>query len=300
MSGGNGRSTLLTFTKPPERVVSLVPSMTGSLFDLRLGGSLVGVTDYCLPPATDADRLTRVGGTRSPDIAKVVALQPDLVMANQEENSRQSVEQLEAEGVPVWVTFPRSVDRALEILWVLTNLFRRPQSGDIIRSLEATLLWTERAAEELVRQRVFCPIWQDVHPNLGIWWMTFNRDTYAHDLLWRLGADNVFAERERRYPLMADLGAADAESAGDRDTRYPRVLLREVIQAQPEIILLPSEPFPFSDEHVEGIRTALASTPAVENNRIHLVDGRTVTWHGTFLAQALRDLPEVLMQPSGA
>jgi iron complex transport system substrate-binding protein len=300
MTGGNGRSTLLTFTKPPERVVSLVPSMTASLFDLQLAGNLVGVTDYCLPPESDIDRLTRVGGTRSPDIAKIVSLHPDLVIANQEENSRQSVERLEAQGVPVWVTFPKTVDRAIEILWVLANLFRRPKSGDIIRALEATLQWTERAAKELVRQRLFCPIWQDVHPDLGTWWMTFNRETYAHDLLGRLGVDNVFAERARRYPLMADLAVAEGEPPGDRDTRYPRVRPQEVIQAAPEIILLPSEPFAFSVEHLDGIRTALASTPAVLNDRIHLVDGRLITWHGTYLALALRDLPALLMHPSGA
>ncbi len=295
MSEGNGRSTLLTFTKPPERVVSLVPSMTGSMFDLQLGDSLVGVTDYCLPPVAEADRLIRVGGTRSPDVSKILALEPDLVLANQEENSRQTVESLEAEGVPVWVTFPRTVDRAIEILWVLTNVFRRPSSGDIIRSLEATLQWTERAARELPRQRLFCPIWQEEDQDLGMWWMTFNQETYAHDLLARLGVDSVFAERRRRYPLTADLGTAEQEPEDDRDTRYPRVRPQEVVQAAPEIILLPSEPFPFCEDHVDGIRSRLASTPAVLNDRIHLVDGRLITWHGTHLAQALRDLPAVLM-----
>lgn len=295
MSGGNGRSTLLTFTKPPERVVSLVPSMTRSLFDLQLAGPLVGITDYCLPPIAEADRLVRVGGTRSPDVSRILALDPDLVLANQEENSRQTVEDLEAEGVPVWVTFPRTVDRAIEILWVLTDLFRRPSSGDIIRSLEATLQWTERAARELPRRRLFCPIWQEEDQDLGPWWMTFNEETYAHDLLARLGVDSVFANRRRRYPLKADLGVVEQEPDADRDTRYPRVLPQEVVQAAPEIILLPSEPFPFSEDHVDGIRSRLASTPAVIHDRIYFIDGRLITWHGTYLANALRDLPEVLM-----
>jgi iron complex transport system substrate-binding protein len=295
VSEGNGRSTLLTFTKPPERVVSLVPSMTGSMFDLQLGEALVGITDYCLPPVAETDRLIRVGGTRSPDVAKILALKPDLVLANQEENSRQTVECLEAEGVRVWVTFPRTVDRAIEILWALTSVFRRPSSGDIIRSLEAALQWTERAARELPRQRLFCPIWQEEDQELGMWWMTFNQETYAHDLLSRLGVDGVFAERRRRYPLTADLGLTEQEPEDDRDTRYPRVPPQEVVRAAPEIILLPSEPFPFCEDHVDGFRSRLASTPAVINNRIHLVDGRLITWHGTHLAHALRDLPAVLM-----
>jgi iron complex transport system substrate-binding protein len=295
MSEGNGRSTLLTFTEAPSRVVSLVPSMTESMYDLQLGEALVGVTDFCRPPEAEVDRLVRVGGTRSPDVSKILELKPDLVMANQEENSRQTVESLEAEGIPVWVTFPRTVDRAIEILWVLTDLFRRPNSGDIIRSLEATLQWTERAAEELPHRRVFCPIWQEEDAEFGMWWMTFDAETYAHDLLARLGVDNVFAQRRRRYPLRADLVDAEQEPADGRDTRYPRVNPDEVVQAAPDIILLPSEPFPFCEEHVDGFRTRLASTPAVQNDRIHLVDGRQITWHGTHLAQALRDLPSVLM-----
>jgi ABC-type Fe3+-hydroxamate transport system substrate-binding protein len=299
VSAGNGRSTLLTFTKAPERVVSLVPSMTGSMFDLQLGDRLVGITDFCQPPQSETGRLARVGGTRSPDVAKILALKPDLVMANQEENSRQTVERLEAEGIRVWVTFPKTVKGALEILWAMTSVFRRPSSGDIIRSLEATLLWTERAARELSRRRVFCPIWQDAHEDLGTWWMTFNRETYAHDLLARLGADNVFAERRRRYPLLADLGAEEEEATTDGDTRYPRVRPEEVLQASPEIILLPSEPFPFDDDDVNAICTALASAPAVVHGRVHLIDGRMITWHGTYLAQALRELPAILMQISG-
>lgn len=299
MSGGNGRSTVMTFTKAPERVVSLVPSMTGSMFDLQLGRHLVGVTDYCLPPVSEIDRLTRVGGTRSPDVERILALKPDLVLANWEENSRETVEQLEAHGVRVWVTFPRSVDRAIEILWVMTDLFRRPSSGDIIRSLEVTLEWTERAAQELPRRRVFCPIWQDSHESLGLWWMTFNRETYAHDLLARFGVDNIFAGRRRRYPLAADLGAADEEPVGDDcDTRYPRVRPDEVIRSDPEIVLLPSEPFPFSQRDSDGIRETLRSTAAVANDRIHLIDGSLITWHGTRLGAALRDLPAVLMPTS--
>jgi len=299
MSEGNGRSTLMAFKKPPQRVVSLVPSMTRSIFDLQLAGHLVGVTDYCVPPETDLDRLARVGGTRSPDIAKILALEPDLVLANQEENSRQTVEQLEAGGIRVWVTFPQTVDQAIETLWAITSIFHRPSAGPIIRALEATLDWTERAAQEMPRPRLFCPIWQDVQEDLGTWWMTFNQQTYAHDLLARLGADNIFAGRDRRYPLAADLGEAEAEPVNDRDTRYPRVRPDEVRQAVPEIILLPKEPLAFSERDVEGIKTALASTPAVLNNRVHLIDGSLITWHGTRLGRALQELPGVLMPSSG-
>ncbi|OGO72003.1 MAG: hypothetical protein A2Z37_11565 [Chloroflexi bacterium RBG_19FT_COMBO_62_14] len=298
-TGGNGRRTVHSFTTAPRRVVSLVPSMTGSVFDLGLGDHLVGVTDYCLPPEDALGRLARVGGTRSPDISKVIDLKPDLVLANQEENSRQAVEKLEAEGVRVWVTFPKRVDEAIEILWTLSALFRRPSAGAIIRALEASLDWTERAAQAVPRQRVFCPIWQDEHDDLGLWWMTFNDQTYAHDLLARLGADNVFASRVRRYPLAADLGQGDEQTPAERDTRYPRVRLEEVLAAKPEIILLPTEPFPFTEREVERVRTVLGSTPAVLNNRVYLVDGSLITWHGTRLGMALRELPGLLQPITG-
>lgn len=299
MSEGNGRSVLLTFTEPPRRVVSLVPSMTGSMLDLQLGEHLVGVTDYCLPQETGFERLARVGGTRSPDTAKILALKPDLVLANQEENTRQTVEELEAHGIRVWVTFPRTVEQAIDILWAITSVFRRPTAHPMIRALEVTLGWTERAAQEVPRQRVFCPIWQDVHEDFGVWWMTFNQQTYAHDLLARLGADNIFAGRQRRYPLAADLGDAKEESVAARDIRYPRVHPAEIAQAAPEIILLPNDPFALREGGVERIKASLESTPAVLNDRVHIVDGRLITWHGTRLGMALRDLPAILSPRSG-
>src|SRR4030065_147754 len=104
MSGGNGHTVVLTFTRAPQRVVSLVPSMTASLIDLGASSALVGVTDYCpLPPGPEGT-VSRVGGTKSPRVDEVVALRPDLVIANQEENSRDSGEAMEAKGLKGGVT----------------------------------------------------------------------------------------------------------------------------------------------------------------------------------------------------
>ncbi len=101
----------------------------------------------------------------------------------------------------------------------------------------------------------------------------------------------MFAERPRRYPLAADLGQADPEATGEHDTRYPRLTTQEVIDAQPELILLPDEPYAFDETHVLQVREAFASTPAAKSGRILPVDGRLVTWHGTRMARALSDLP---------
>jgi ABC-type Fe3+-hydroxamate transport system substrate-binding protein len=294
MGGGNGYSAILTFLRPPTRVVSLVPSMTESIFDLGAGASLIGVTDYCRPPEDSTPRLTRIGGTKSPNVAGILALKPDLVVANQEENSRESVEALEAGGAKVWVTFPRSVEDAIAILWVLIRLFDIPAAGSKVRTLEVTLDWQMRSAHATPPVSVFCPIWQGVTGKGVLWWMTFNRETYAHDVLARCGGNNIFADRSRRYPLEADLGQAEAEDAGSRDTRYPRLTPEEVILAQPEAILIPDEPFAFSDDDEIRLRSLLAETPAVQANRVHRIDGSLLTWHGTRLARALAELPNCL------
>jgi ABC-type Fe3+-hydroxamate transport system substrate-binding protein len=266
--------------------------MTESLFDLDLGESLVGVTDYCLPPPGAAERLTRVGGTRSPDVEAIAGLKPDLVIANMEENSKPAVEALERAGLKVWVTFPRTVQQALELLWALVGLFRVKEPVAKIKALENSLEWTERAAQEQRPVRVFCPIWAGEGDR---WLMTFNRDTYAHDLLARCGGENVFGDRERRYPLAADLGEAEPEPSAGRDTRYPRVTLEEIRQAAPEVILFPSEPYAFGPTQVQKLSGMLEGTPAARAGRVHQVDGSLITWHGTRLGRALAELPGLLV-----
>jgi iron complex transport system substrate-binding protein len=294
MSGGNGFVNILTFTSPPRRVVSLVPSMTESLFELGLGAALVGVTDYCRPPGDAGRRLPRVGGTRDPDIEAVGQLNPDLVLANQEENRREAVQALEALGLKVWVTFPRSVQQAMDVLWAVLRLFGVPGENPKIRTLEMTLEWTQRAAQARQGVRVFCPIWHGRSGDGEPWWMTFAEETYAHDVLASCGGENVFADRRRRYPLEADLGSALEEPAGERDTRYPCVGVEEVVARQPELVLLPDEPGAFSDEDEACLIDALGGTPAVRGGHVHRLDGRLLFWHGTHLARALVELPALL------
>ena len=98
---------------PPHRVVSLVPSMTESLFDLGFGNYLVGITDYCIHPKTEVEKLPRLGGTKNPRIDELIRLHPDLVIANKEENTQQSIQQIEDEGIPVWLTFPKTVAESI-------------------------------------------------------------------------------------------------------------------------------------------------------------------------------------------
>jgi ABC-type Fe3+-hydroxamate transport system substrate-binding protein len=271
----------------PQRVVSLVPSVTESLFDLNLGSRVVGVTDYCTRPAEGVKKLPKVGGTKNPDIQAIVALRPDLVIMNQEENRKADADALQAAGIPTWVTHPNTVREALDLLWTMMDVFEEPSMVPRVRLIEVAYEWTLGVVSDLTPKRAFVPIWRDP-------WMTFNRDTYINDLLHTCGVENVFADRVRQFPLKADLGQAepladDDPRVVDRDVRYPRLALDEVVAAQPEMVLLPDEPYIFSQADADEI--ARLDIPAAKNGQIHLVDGSLLTWHGTRIAYALRDLP---------
>jgi ABC-type Fe3+-hydroxamate transport system substrate-binding protein len=281
---------------PPKRVVSLVPSMTESLFDLEVGDKVVGVTDSCTPPEADQLRLQRVGGTKKPNLEAIRILRPDLVIANQEENSEDSVRALDEAGLTVWLTFPKSTLDALDLLWTIIKVFKLGDQAARVETLARTLDWTEKATTARLSIPTFVPIWQGEKEGVGPWLMTFNYQTYANDVLAKVGGMNVFAARERRYPLEADLGKVEPEDPGERDTRYPRVTIEEVIEARPDVILLPDEPYAFEESHKTQIAEWLSETPAVQADRVHLIDGSLLTWHGTRLAKAVSELPSYLRE----
>lgn len=280
-----------SFEFPPKRIISLVPSMTESLIVLGMGDALVGITDYCEEPKGMVEGYQRVGGIKNVRLGDVLALKPDLVIANQEENTPQAVEALLQAGLPVWLTFPKTVREAMEDLWTLVRLFARDQGFQMLRTLERALEVAELAGSERAKVRYFCPIWEEEHPRYGRWWMTFNKHTYMNDLLRIFGGENVFEARERRYPLEAELGETLSEPAAGRDVRYPRVSREEVLRADPELILLPDEPFPYKDEDCQRIARIFAETTAAREGRIYCIDGKLITWHGVRLGKALAELP---------
>ncbi len=157
MTTGNGHVALLSFERSPERVVSLVPSMTDSLLELGLGDLLVGVTDYCQLPESQAGSVVRVGGTRAPDVDAILTLRPDLVLANQEETSRPTVEKLERAGLKVWTTFPRSAAEAVRVLWAMLGIFRAQDAAAKVATLELTLDWARAGLGEHAARALFLP-----------------------------------------------------------------------------------------------------------------------------------------------
>ena len=274
----------------PRRLVSLVPSLTEILFDFGRGEQVVALTDYCTEPAAEVVGKTTIGGTKNPDVAAIIDLQPDLVLAVAEENRRVDVDHLAAAGVPVYVFEPRTVQDGIDLLWRVAELLGcRSQVAGRIAVIEHDLADAEAIAATQPRVRVFCPIWKDPY-------MTINHDTYIHAMLSACGGDNVFADRRRRFPLAADLGRqseAEDQRHEARDRRYPRVSLDEMAAHLPEIILLPDEPYPFSDADLPDF-APFADVPAVRDGRVHLIDGKIVSWYGPRIGRSLRALRRLL------
>ena len=274
------RGRELLFIRPPRRVVSLVPSDTLNVFALGAGDRLVGRTRYCVAPEGRVEHLPVVGGTKDVDVRAVAELTPDLVLCNQEENSRPHVEELARLQLPVFVAFPRRVAEGLAHLARLARILGVEEAA---RDLLRRGLRALRALEEQPRSPLaaFVPIWMEPL-------MTVNADTFMSDALFLAGGRNVFADRERRYPLQADLGSAEARPAGERDVRYPRVTLDEVVVRAPELVLLPDEPHPFGDADAQVFRSRLPAAKVV------FCSGRDLSWYGARSIDGLGRLRAVL------
>jgi hypothetical protein len=228
--------------------------------------------------------LPRIGGTKNPRVADIVALKPDVVFANQEENTPAAVSALRSAGVEVIVNFPRTVEQAVADLRAIAALFASAEAAGRVEQLAAQVAVARR--QQPAPLPVFVPVWYE--PGDGEWWMTFNRHTFTHDLLALCGFANVFAERQRRYPLAADLGRYAAKPAEGRDTRYPRLTAAEIAAARPQAALLPSEPYGFGE--ADAARLAAALGGQLPPGRILLLDGSLLTWPGTRLGRAIEVL----------
>ena len=228
--------------RPVRRVVSLVPSLTESVAATR-PEALAGATDWCThPPGLP---VTRVRGTKNPNLAVIRALRPQVVLANQEENRRLDVERLRAAGIPVWVTVIRTLDEAITSLRRMFSACLGWPEPDWLADAER--VW--RVPPAGPRLRAVIPVWRDP-------WMVVGSDTFTGDLAARLGLDNVYASHCERYP---------------------HVTLDDLAARQPDIVVLPDEPYPFS---------AADGPEAFPGRRVALVEGRSLTWYGPSLLTA--------------
>jgi ABC-type Fe3+-hydroxamate transport system substrate-binding protein len=241
--------TELALPTPVRRVVSLVPSLTEAIGETA-PQLLVGVTDWCThPPGLDC---ARVRGTKNPDVARVAALRPDVVLAAVEENRAEDLTALRSLGLPVWVTDIRDVPSALGSLGRLLDALGLGEPGWLSAARSS---WAEPPPAG--RRRVAVPIWR--RP-----WMVAGADTFTTSVLTLLGLDNVFDDPPT-----------------DLADRYPKVTVEQIRERGAELVILPDEPYEF---------TADDGPEAFPGLDVALVSGRLLTWYGPSMATAREDL----------
>lgn len=233
----------------PQRIISLVPSQTELLHDLGLGERVVGITKFCIHPEEWHRTKARVGGTKKVDIGRVRALRPDLIIGNKEENTRADIEALEKE-FPVWMSDIRTLSDALDMIVRIGDLTGTREKADGIR---------DRIAHGFAALR---PLSAPLSVAYLIWrkpWMAAGAGTFIDDVLHRCGLTNACAALEGRYPELTDAQLAAAD---------------------PDVLLLSSEPYPFGERHLTGLGLLCPGVPA------HLVDGEVFSWYGSRLLRS--------------
>jgi ABC-type Fe3+-hydroxamate transport system substrate-binding protein len=232
------------------RLVSLCPSLTELLHDLGAGDEVVGRTRFCIHPAPWVDGIERVGGTKNPKVERIIELAPDLVVMNEEENRLEDAQALRDAGLAVYSSLPRTTDDTAQMVRDIARAIGREEAGERIAAdiaARAARVRTAAASAPVVRYAYL--IWRAP-------WMTVNGDTFISALLGLAGGENVF---------------------GDAATRYPVLTLEELRAAMPDVVMLSSEPFPFSAIHAAEIAAALA----IDIERVVAVDGELLSWHGS-------------------
>jgi len=234
----------LDLSRPPRRIVSLVPSQTELLWDLGLDAEVAGITKFCIHPDQWFRTKPRVGGTKQVHAERVEALAPDLILANKEENVREQVEHL-AQRFPTWVSDISNLGEALNMIRCVGRLAHREKQADSIA------LSTEEGFASLQQlpgngPTVAYLLWREPYMSVG-------QDTFIHDLLQRLGLRNVMGNR----------------------MRYPEVTVEQLQGC--DFLLLSSEPYPFRQKHIDELQAQLP------DSRILLVDGELFSWYGSRL-----------------
>ena len=240
----------LSFSSYPKRIISLVPSQTELLFHLGLDKEVVGVTKFCIYPTDWKTRKTIVGGTKNIKMDLIKELNPDLIIANKEENDEDSLRKL-MPIFPVWISDIKRLEDAFQMILSV---------GKITNSESTSFTWTEKIKKQfkilslLPKQprRVAYLIWNNPL-------MSVNQDTFIHSLLELNQWDNCFK---------------------DKLNRYPEITEEELVDSNPEMVFLSSEPFPFKDKHIDRFKQLLPES------RVVLVNGEYFSWYGSRLVDS--------------
>lgn len=232
----------------PQRIISLVPSQTELLFDLGLNEEVTGITKFCVHPQQWFHNKTKVGGTKQVKMEIIHQLQPELIIANKEENVKEQIEEL-ASQYPVWVSNVNNLEDAFEMITQVGAITGKERNAlSLITKIKAKFA---QLIAHNTRPRTAYLIWQDPY-------MTVGRDTFIHSMLETAGFENIFSGK----------------------TRYPVVTTTDLLIANCQLLLLSSEPFPFKQKHIEELQ------PLLPDTKIVLVDGEMFSWYGSRLLQA--------------
>lgn len=240
------------------RIVSLVPSLTEALAAWGALDRLVGRTRYCVEPAGRIEAVEAVGGTKNPDVSRILELRPDLVVVNREENRREDFEALVGAGLRVLVTHPRTVAEAADMLVEVATAVGCEAGGrELAGRCREALSAAASRHQGCEPVSVFCPIWRNP-------WMTFRSATYVGDMLRVCGFGNVFGR----------------DGAGD----FFEVEVEEVRRRRPELVILPDEPYVFTRAHAEELERRGVCA------HYELVCGKDLSWYGPRTPAAIERL----------
>ncbi len=246
------------------RIVSLCPSLTELVVDLGLERDLVGVTSWCIHPAAVVELKTKVGGTKDPDIERIVGLQPDVVLMNEEENRIEDLQALQQRGIACHSSFPRDcAGTATMVREIGARLDAAPRAEEIARDIETRAARVRRDALGRPPVSFAYLVWRKP-------WIAVNGDTFAHSLLAQAGGHNVFSARAERYP---------------------RVELEQLAAAAPRAVFLCTEPFAFLERHADE----LARETCLPRGSFVIADGELLSWHGSRTPRGI-DYAEGLIQ----
>ena len=233
---------------PPRRIVSVVPSQTELLYDLGLDNEIAGITKFCVHPDSWFRTKTRVGGTKKLDIDTIRILNPDLIIANKEENEKEHIELL-AKEFPVWISDIKSIPDALQMIQVVGLIVDREEKAN--RIVDDIVAGFTTLQQTVAIKRVAYFIWYNP-------WMSVGSDTFINSMILTLGWQNVFADK----------------------TRYPEISPEELRACNPDLVLLSSEPYPFKEKHIAEVKAILPKADVL------LVDGEMFSWYGSRMMKA--------------
>jgi ABC-type Fe3+-hydroxamate transport system substrate-binding protein len=240
-------NTLLV-THPPQRIICLVPSITELLFHLGLGNRVVGITKFCIHPTAWFTTKERIGGTKNVNLKKVMALQPDLIIANKEENVKEQIDAL-AKTIPVYTSDINNLETALQMIAAIGKLTHTvKKAASIVTKIEKNFAGLSKLPTP---KKVIYLIWRNPYITIG-------GDTFIHDMLHKMGLGNCYA----------------------KEKRYPTITTDALKKKKPEWVFLSSEPYPFKEKHIAELQELLPTATII------LVDGELFSWYGSKLIKS--------------